>query len=159
MQPQDMHPANRERDGKLRNSSESNYVRSGITADKIQPPQRFTALRWLSLILAVLSLLITIVAGIFVGWNLNDVGFFISIPDTLIINIIFYYAVRTLIQRIKQGKASLFVGTMFFSAILLVVLTPKYSGGPGIYVALFGLWIGAIFLNIIMYNIVRIQHK
>ncbi len=93
MQPQNMVPKNREWVSKLRNSSEGNYLPGDITADKIQPPQSFTTLRWLSLILVVLSLLITVVAGIFVRWNLNDVGFFISIPGTLIINLLFYYAV------------------------------------------------------------------
>src|SRR5579863_6628692 len=85
-----MYSRDEEQGGEQNHGIDAHFHHYGRASDKIQPPQKFTVLRRLSLILAILSLLDSIISGIFINWNVTDIGFFIGILNTLVVNALFY---------------------------------------------------------------------
>ena len=74
MQSQNMYSRDEEQSSEQNHGIEAHFHHYGRASDKIQLPQKFTVLRRLSLILAILSLFDSIISGILINWNVSADG-------------------------------------------------------------------------------------
>lgn len=102
----------------------------------------------LNVILAVLSLLYSILLSLHASWSTGLI--FLSFIDILLINTSFFYLMNMGKRRIENKKKGLFFGIAFISAIVLIYFAPAISPERIIY--FLGVWIIAILLNTVAYQ-------